>query len=104
MQDYLEYPTLGKLLDSLETSISYLLRAFEGYSKVKDHLEWPIPGERYEPLQDESMRGFRVETINRNQLYHTGLENNYRLNPQFKEKIQNLSFLYKGPELSNLKF
>ncbi|RVW47649.1 hypothetical protein CK203_115956 [Vitis vinifera] len=35
---FLELPTLGKLLDSKETSISYLLRAFEGKSKVKDHL------------------------------------------------------------------
>ncbi|RVW53409.1 hypothetical protein CK203_085009 [Vitis vinifera] len=38
--DFLELPTLGKLLDSKETSISYLLRAFDGKSKVKDHLEW----------------------------------------------------------------
>nr|CAN66939.1 hypothetical protein VITISV_010066 [Vitis vinifera] len=46
-----EEPTLGKLLDSKETSISYLLRAFEGKSKVKDHLEWQVLGERYEPWQ-----------------------------------------------------
>ena len=89
-------------MDSPEISISYLLRSFEGYSNVKDHLEWPIPGERYEPLQDESVRGFRVETINGIQLYHTGLGNNYRSNPQFEENIQNLPFLYKGPEPSNL--
>ncbi|KAL6326189.1 hypothetical protein AAG906_001584 [Vitis piasezkii] len=38
-KDFLELPTLGKLLYSKETSISYLLRAFEGKSKVKDHLE-----------------------------------------------------------------
>ena len=50
-------PTLGKLLDSKETSISYLLRAFDGESKVKDHLEWQVLGERYEPLQDALVRG-----------------------------------------------
>ncbi|RVW87299.1 Retrovirus-related Pol polyprotein from transposon opus [Vitis vinifera] len=42
LQDFLELPTLGKLLDSKETSISYLLRASEGKSKVNDHLEWQM--------------------------------------------------------------
>ena len=46
-----------KLLDSKETSISYLLRAFDGKSKVKDYLEWQVLGERYEPLQGASVRG-----------------------------------------------
>ncbi|RVW89959.1 Camelliol C synthase [Vitis vinifera] len=54
---FLELPTLGKLLDSKETSISYLLRAFEGKSKVKDHLEWQVLGERYEPLQGLAVVG-----------------------------------------------
>ena len=49
-------PTLGKLLDSKETSISYLLRAFEGKSKVKDHLEWLRLSERLEPLHVASVR------------------------------------------------
>ena len=34
------FEVLGKLLDSKETSISYLLRAWERKSKVNDHLEW----------------------------------------------------------------
>ena len=38
-------------------------------------------GEKYEPLQGELMRGFRVETINGKQLYHIGSRNNYMLNP-----------------------
>ncbi|RVW27108.1 hypothetical protein CK203_098949 [Vitis vinifera] len=33
---------------------SYFLRAFEGKSKVKDHLEWQMLGERHEPLRDAS--------------------------------------------------
>ncbi|RVW35841.1 hypothetical protein CK203_108127 [Vitis vinifera] len=37
-KDFLELPTLGKLLDSKETSISYLLE-LERKSKVNDHLE-----------------------------------------------------------------
>ena len=49
-QDFLELPTLGKLLDSKETSISYLLRAWEGKSKVKDHLERLRLSERLKPL------------------------------------------------------
>nr|CAN68903.1 hypothetical protein VITISV_025821 [Vitis vinifera] len=57
-------PTLGKLLDSKETSISYLLRAFDGQSKVKDHLEWQVLGERYEPLQDASVINFVDYSLN----------------------------------------
>ncbi|RVW13685.1 Receptor-like protein 12 [Vitis vinifera] len=54
----------GKLLDSKETSISYLLRAFEGKSKVKDHLEWQVLGERYEPLQGASVINFVDYSLN----------------------------------------
>ncbi|RVW73258.1 hypothetical protein CK203_059166 [Vitis vinifera] len=49
--------TLGE-----ETSISYLLRAFDGKSKVKDHLEWQVLGERYEPLQGAPAGHESVET------------------------------------------
>nr|CAN82307.1 hypothetical protein VITISV_011996 [Vitis vinifera] len=59
-----EMPTLGKLLDSKETSISYLLRAFEGKSKVKDHLELQVLGERYEPLQGASVINFVDYSLN----------------------------------------
>ena len=55
-------PTLGKLLDSKETSISYLLRAFEGKSKVKDHLEWLRLSERLEPLQVVSVRELKLKS------------------------------------------
>ena len=55
-KDFLELPTLGKLLDSKETSISYLLRDCEGKSKVKDHREWLRLRERLEPLQVASVR------------------------------------------------
>ncbi|RVW98264.1 hypothetical protein CK203_034320 [Vitis vinifera] len=40
--DFLELPTLGKLLDSKETSISYLLRAFEGKSKVINFVDYSL--------------------------------------------------------------
>nr|CAN74909.1 hypothetical protein VITISV_008326 [Vitis vinifera] len=63
-KDFLELPTLGKFLDSKETSISYLLRAFEGKSNVKDHLEWQVLGERYEPLQDASVINFVDYSLN----------------------------------------
>nr|CAN62727.1 hypothetical protein VITISV_003089 [Vitis vinifera] len=35
----------------------YLLFAFDGKSKVKDHLEWQVLGEKYESLQGASVRG-----------------------------------------------
>ncbi|RVW89430.1 hypothetical protein CK203_046834 [Vitis vinifera] len=40
--DFLELPTLGKLLDSKETSVSYLLRAFEGKSKVINFVDYSL--------------------------------------------------------------
>ncbi|RVW61069.1 hypothetical protein CK203_045791 [Vitis vinifera] len=48
----------------METSISYLLRAFEGKSKVKDHLEWQVLGERHEPLQGASVINFVDYSLN----------------------------------------
>ena len=45
------------------------------------------------------------EPIKGMHLYHTGLGNNYMLNPQCEEKIQvtRTPFLYKEPEPSDLK-
>ena len=65
-----------------ETSISYLLRAFDGKSKVKDHLKWQVLGERHKPLQDASERDLVFEPIKGKHLYHTGSGNNYMLNLQ----------------------
>ena len=45
------------------------------------------------------------ESIKGKHLYHIGSGNNYMLNPQCEEKIQltRTPFLYKDPELSDLK-
>ena len=45
------------------------------------------------------------EPIKGKHLYHTGLGNNYMLNPQCEEKIQVIGtpFLYDEPEPSDLK-
>ena len=52
-----------------------------------------------------SERDLVFEPINGKHLYHTGLGNNYMLNPQCEEKIQviEISLLYKKPEPSDLK-
>ena len=52
-----------------------------------------------------SERNLVFETINGKHLYHTGLGNNYMLNPQCEEKIQvtGTPFLYKEPDPSDLK-
>ncbi|RVW21666.1 hypothetical protein CK203_099923 [Vitis vinifera] len=48
----------GQVISVHGDALVYLLRAFgrwfEGKSKVKDHLEWQVLGERYEPLQGAS--------------------------------------------------
>ena len=50
-------------------------------------------------------RDWVFEPIKGKHLYHTGLGNNYMLNPQYEEKIQvtGTPFLYKEPKLSDLK-
>ena len=52
-----------------------------------------------------SDRDLVFESIKGKHLYHTDLRNNYMLNPQCEEKIQvtRTPFLYKEPELSDLK-
>ena len=52
-----------------------------------------------------SDRDLVFELIKGKHLYHTGLGNNYMLNPQYEEKIQvtGTPFLYKEPKLSDLK-
>ena len=52
-----------------------------------------------------SDRDLVFETMKGKHLYHTGLGNNYMLNPQCEEKIQvpESLFLYKEPEPSDLK-
>ena len=52
-----------------------------------------------------SDRELVFEPIKEKHLYHTGLGNNYMLNPQREEKIQVTwtPFLYKEPEPSDLK-
>ena len=52
-----------------------------------------------------SERNLVFEPIKGKHLYHTGLGNNYMLNPQCEEKIQvtGTPFLYKESEPSDLK-
>ena len=52
-----------------------------------------------------SDRKLVFESIKGKHLYHTGSGNNSMLNPQYEEKIQviGILFLYKEPELSDLK-
>ncbi|RVW12345.1 hypothetical protein CK203_104902 [Vitis vinifera] len=44
----------GQVISVHGDALVYLLRALVGGLKVKDHLEWQVLGERYEPLQGAS--------------------------------------------------
>ncbi|RVW28070.1 hypothetical protein CK203_097960 [Vitis vinifera] len=59
----------GQVISVHGDALVYPLRAFgrwfEGKSKVKDHLEWQVLGERYEPLQ-----GASEHQLDTNQLRH----------------------------------
>ncbi|RVW11875.1 hypothetical protein CK203_085649 [Vitis vinifera] len=67
-------PQVGTLRTSRQVisvhgdSLVYPLRAFgrwfEGKSKVKDHLEWQVLGERYEPWQGASVINFVDYSLN----------------------------------------
>ncbi|RVW18369.1 hypothetical protein CK203_101117 [Vitis vinifera] len=50
-------PTLGKASDLRPLRYTSLSLASLWESKVKDHLEWKMLGERHEPLQDDSVTG-----------------------------------------------
>ncbi|RVW21985.1 hypothetical protein CK203_110266 [Vitis vinifera] len=52
-------PTLGKLLDSKETSISYLLRAFDGSTAGHESADTPTGHESMEYL-NEALDAFKV--------------------------------------------
>ncbi|RVW11857.1 hypothetical protein CK203_085648 [Vitis vinifera] len=54
----------GQVISVHGDSLVYPLRAFGGKSKVKDHLEWQVLGERYEPWQGASVINFVDYSLN----------------------------------------